>query len=618
MKILFISPELTMSDYYAGKRFLEVCKAEVENYILGCIYIQKETQIPSIISTLDSLTLIVMFNNKDNNYSDAINKLIVKAKNQNSVIRLIAMDRKERKPIELVSESQSFDVWEQLRLRKLDEGCLNSIALLFARKIVSIALPTMYSENCLLFISHRRLDGEEIAAKLCDKFDVQAKTIKNLRDVVNVEVGQEAQNVIDTALSKSDVLIFLHTNKSGNSKWIEKEIRFALLNNIPIIWIQIDNADINTLSIKPGDKPHFSYNSQDFDDESKLTKIVDDILKISFELIMAHSNDIYDQINTFKDFCANKNLEFIEEDKTQMIYNLQLSRKGYCYPQRKINQYIQYFGRRHNDLDLNKLTEFLYSKKHEDYKLYDSVVLLSNNVKMQNVNDEIIEENCDDFYYNWEKYVTEIQSKYDDEIVISGAFPECDEIYKQSLTDAVNLFSKEILKSGFTLVFGAHPTFQNIIFDIGQKIRPKDYKQAVRMYISKFFENKYKLSDLIINATVCETKNIESDLLKSLTEMRTNMIGRSNVKALICMGGIIRENNVLQGIDEEIKIAKANNIPVFLIGSVGGRSSQLAAEYKASGKWSELNNASVELNELLTYALDYRKLIYKIIEYINL
>lgn len=74
----------------------------------------------------------------------------------------------------------------------------------------------------------------------------------------------------------------------------------------------------------------------------------------------------------------------------------------------------------------------------------------------------------------------------------------------------------------------------------------------------------------------------------------------------------------MQGIDEEIKIAKANNIPVFLIGSVGGRSSQLAAEYKASGKWSELNNASVELNELLTYALDYRKLIYKIIEYINL
>lgn len=328
------------------------------------------------------------------------------------------------------------------------------------------------------------------------------------------------------------------------------------MNNIPIIWIQIDNADINTLSIKPGDKPHFSYNSQDFDDESKLTKIVDDILKISFELIMAHSNDIYDQINTFKDFCANKNLEFIEEDKTQMIYNLQLSRKGYCYPQRKINQYIQYFGRRHNDLDLNKLTEFLYSKKHEDYKLYDSVVLLSNNVKMQNVNDEIIEENCDDFYYNWEKYVTEIQSKYDDEIVISGAFPECDEIYKQSLTDAVNLFSKEILKSGFTLVFGAHPTFQNIIFDIGQKIRPKDYKQAVRMYISKFFENKYKLSDLIINATVCETKNIESDLLKSLTEMRTNMIGRSNVKALICMGGIIRENNVCKVLMKKLKLPK--------------------------------------------------------------
>ncbi|NYC53006.1 hypothetical protein DE171_005543 [Clostridium beijerinckii] len=69
---------------------------------------------------------------------------------------------------------------------------------------------------------------------------------------------------------------------------------------------------------------------------------------------------------------------------------------------------------------------------------------------------------------------------------------------------------------------------------------------------------------------------------------------------------------------KKLKLPKLIIYQFFLIGSVGGRSSQLAAEYKASGKWSELNNASVELNELLTYALDYRKLIYKIIEYINL
>ena len=475
----------------------------------------------------------------------------------------------------------------------------------------------MYNENCLLFVSHKRLDGEEIAAKLCDKLCVQAKTTKNFRDVVNIEVGEEAQKVIETALGKSDVLIFLHTNMSGVSEWIEKEIRFALLNNIPIIWVQIDNANVELLPVRPGDKPHFSYNSQDFDDEIKLTRIVDDILEKSFELVMAHSNDIYDQINTFKDFCATKNLKLIEEDKTQMIYKLESPRKGYYYPQRKMDHYIQYFGRRHNDSDLNKFTEFLEGKKYEEYQLYDSAVLLSNNVKMFHTNKEITEENCDDFYYYWKEYLEEIKSKYDNEIIISGAFPECDEIYKQSLTDAVNLFSKEILKSGFTLVFGAHPTFKNIFFDIAKKIRPKDYKKALRMYISKFFKNEYDLHDLMKNAMVCEIENVELDLLKSLTQMRNEMINRANVSALICLGGKIREGDTSQGIDEEIKIARSRNIPVFLIGSVGGRSSQLAAEYKASGKWCELNNASEELNELFMYDFDYRKLIRKVISILD-
>ena len=612
MKILFVSPELTMRDSNYAKTFLEVCKSEVETYILDCVIIKNEIQIPAAISELHGLKLLILFNNKDNNYSDNIKKLIAKAKDQDSIIWLIAMDREARKPLELVSESQSFDVWEELRLRKLDDGCLYTIALLFGRKIVSIVLPTMYNENCLLFVSHKRLDGEEIAAKLCDKLCVQSKITKNFRDVVNIEVGEEAQKGIETALAKSDVFIFLHTSMSGFSEWIEKEIRFALLNNIPIIWVQIDNANVDALPVRPGDKPNFSYNSQDFDNESKLTEIVDEILQKSFQLIMACSNEIYDQINTFRDFCNNKNLDFVEENKTEMIYNFQSPRKGYNYPQRKINNYIQYFGRRYNDSDLDKLTEFLKCKKYEDNQLYDSAVMLSNNVKMQYINKGIIEENCDDFYYNWKEYVAEIESKYDDEIVISGAFPECDEIYKQALTDAMNLFSKEILKSGFTLSFGAHPTFQNIIFDIGKKIRPKDYQKAIRMYISKWFEGKYNLLDLMKNAMVCETEIVEGDLLKSLTKMRMGMISRANVKALICLGGKIREDDTSQGIDEEIKIARTNDIPVFLIGSVGGRSSQLAAEYKASGKWHELNSASAELNELLTYNFDYRKLINKV------
>lgn len=617
MKVLFVSPEMTMKDFDLANMFLKECKSEVDNYILSCNVIKSELHIKASINTLDSETLIVMFNNKDNYYSHEINELIKRAKEKTSIIWLIAMDRELRKPIKLVQASQSFDVWEQLRIRKLDDGCLKTIALLFARKIISTVLPTLYNENCLLFVSHRRVDGEQLAAKLCDKLDVQAKKSNNFRDVVNVEVGEEAQNVIDTALSKSDVLIFLHTHKSAESKWIEKEIRFALLNNIPIIWVQIDNANINALPVKPGDKPHLFYKSKDFDDENKLIRIVDIILQKSFELIMAHSNDIYDCINTFKDFCIAQNLEFIEEDRTKMIYNIKSIRKGFCYPQREINQFIQYFGRRYKAFDIDNFIEHLNSKKYNDIELYDTGILLSNNLKIQHENKGIIEENCDDFYYNWERYVNGLKFNYDNEIVISGAFPECEEIYKQALTDAVNLFSKEILKSGYTLVFGAHPTFQNIIFDIGKKIRPEDYQKTIKMYISKYFKDKYILDDLIKNASIYEMENVDGDLLRSLTELRFKMINRSNVRALICLGGKIRQGDTIQGIDEEIKIARENNIPVFLIGSVGGRSSQLAAEYKVTGNWNELNNVATELNELLMYDLDYRKLINKIICALN-
>ena len=38
-----------------------------------------------------------------------------------------------------------------------------------------------------------------------------------------------------------------------------------------------------------------------------------------------------------------------------------------------------------------------------------------------------------------------------------------------------------------------------------------------------------------------ETENVDKNLLKSLINMRENMINRKSVKALICLGGVIRE-----------------------------------------------------------------------------
>lgn len=65
--------------------------------------------------------------------------------------------------------------------------------------------------------------------------------------------------------------------------------------------------------------------------------------------------------------------------------------------------------------------------------------------------------------------------------------------------------------------------------------------------------------------------------------MRQNMIQRKNVKALVCLGGKIKNNKKEEGIREEIELAREMNIPVFVVGSVGGCSSEVALEYKCTG-----------------------------------
>ncbi len=617
MKVLFISPKITMDEYDKADVFLKVCRIEVENYILETSVVSKLSQLSTVVNDLNKDMLIVIFNNNEDNYSNQIKEFIETAKYKEIGIWPVAINEKCRTPMCNLGVEQSYDVWEQLRLRNLDVNYLETVAKIFARKIISRLLPTLYSDNSLLFLSHRRLDGEEITATLCDQLNIQATNYKNFRDVVNVEVGQEAQEVIDSALSQSDILVFIHTEKSGESKWIEKELIYAVLNSIPIIWLRIDNADISKLRICPCHKPHIECCSDDFNDRDKLINIVDEILNKSFELIMLNSNNVFDRINSIKGLLETSNLKLIEEDKRFMIYNLTLPRKGYMYPQRNINQYIQCFGRRYKPEDIEIIKKYLESKIVNDYRPYDSAVLLSDKVKVRRDNDHIIEENYEDFYCNCQKYINQNNISYDSEIIISGAFPECDEIYKQSLYDAVNIFSKEIIKNGFTLTFGAHPTFQNIIFEIAKKFRPNDYSKAIKMFISKFFKNSYNIFDLKANATVTETNESDGDLIKSLTEMRIKMINRSTVKALVCLGGVIRNGDNTKGIDEEIKIARTNNIPVYLIGSVGGRSSQLASEYRSTGEWIKLNEESNEFNEELALNLDYRYLANKVIDVIK-
>ena len=557
-------------------------------------------------------SLIIVFNehamNEDKDSSCI--QFLLKAMEKKIEIWPVAIDRDSRKPLGIISKKQSYYVWEQLRSRKLDEQYIKTIAKVFSRKIIARTFPTCYCETGEIFLSHRRIDGEEITAQIYDKMIVQAKETTPFRDVVNVKVGDEAQEVIDREMEKSDIFVFIHTPAAGESNWILKELRFALLRNIPILWVQIDNFDIDALKLKPSDKPHLTYQLKDFETEESITHIVDEILQKAFELIMDRSNQVLGYIETIENVLGAQ-LEVINQEK--MIYHISAVRKGYHYPQRNIEQYYQIFGRTPTLDDAKKL------KTELSLMEADSLAIITNRVVSCSVRENVVFDAIQDFCYHWNKYMAEEREKEKRmEIVISGAFPEGDEIYKQSLTDALVLFAKVIIRGGYQLTFGAHPTFQELFFDIAKEIAPKEYKNRLNMYISKCFlqdsDDWSKEYNDKCNMFVTEKKE---NRLSSLTEMRKVMIQRDEVKAVICLGGKIKKNKEEEGIREEIALAREKGIPVFVVGSVGGCSSVVAKEYEING-FEDLNNATEELNLMFMKDIDYFGMAQNMLNYLEM
>ncbi len=610
MKVFIIAPKLTVENYSSIEAFHKELVLQLSEYGVEYCVVNSKNMVRSK-NNISENSLIIIYNDYKENgcVADEVRELIKTAIERKAEIWPVAADRSTRIPGKIISNKQSYDIWEQLRCRNLDEQYLPTIAKIFSRKIIAKAFPTCYCEEGEVFLSHKRVDGEEITAKIYDKMLIQARESNPFRDVINVKVGDEAQAQIDEEMESSDVFVFIHTTQSADSEWVVKELRFALLRQIPILWIQIDEADIKKLKIKPSDAPHLKYRTEDFYDDEKLTKIVDEILQKSFELIMDRSNQMLGYIDLLNNMFGDRQKTV---DENNMIYSVSMERKQYHYPQRNIEQKYQIFGRTPTLADAQELNE-----KHNDSSI-DSVVILTNRIVSYSVRNNVVFDNIQDFCYHWNRYITETQKGSNGmEIIVSGAFPDSDEIFKQSLTDALILFAKTIIRNGYEVTFGAHPTFQELFYEVAKEIEPQNYKKKVNMYISEYFlvsgseqEAEYREK---FNLFISEKRE---DLGQSLREMRKQMIQRKKVKALVCLGGKIKENKKDEGIREEIELAQEMNIPVFVVGSVGGCSSKVALEYK-SQEWSGLNNAPMELNQEFLEGIDYFSMAQEMINYLG-
>lgn len=99
----------------------------------------------------------------------------------------------------------------------------------------------------------------------------------------------------------------------------------------------------------------------------------------------------------------------------------------------------------------------------------------------------------------------------------------------------------------------------------------------------------------------------ETDKFMKIVEEQLNEYG-IEFQIITCLGGKIKKNKEEEGIREEIELARAYDIPVFIVGTVGGCSAEVAIEYQKSG-WKNLNDASDEINEEFLNSIDYFGLV---------
>lgn len=611
MAVVFFSPSITKMDKNdKAMLFYKECLSILGGYIFDIIDISNENKLNSLIAQVPNTNdIIIFFNSYAENYQNIFLNLLEQYANANCRIWPIAMEKKPeiRKPPKEVSKYQSFDYAAICENRSPLMNNYRAIAQLLSRKIIAQSLSPLYQDEVLYFISHKRSDGEELAAKLSDQLRLMRSGRKTFRDVVDVEVGDDAQEEIDKNLAVSDVVIFLQTEEAKESAYIIKELSYAIVNDIPVLWIQIDNASYDGLAFRPGEGPVLKYERKEFENAERLIEITDEIDEKCFELIMNSSNQAYSYINYLNNI---KEIKLTGDQNSVMAYTVEYHEetKDRHRSGDRID-YIQCFGRNPKKKDIDALYERLLgkaSKVNEDREVF----LLSNHGKydMNLTQDKIMEENYEDYIINLEKILGKHRGKKNKRIILSGAFPDGDKIYQVSLTEAVLIYAREIIKNGYTLVFGAHPTFQNLIFEIG-KLYADEIKDAIEMHMSREYEKDNDMERISSLCTLVLSDNLE--------QMRDRMICENKAEVLICLGGKIKEDKSLQGVDQEIELAKKAGIPVALVGTVGGRSSEYAYEMLLSKRWDELNPWGTELNEEFFYNMTHRVMINKLLSIIE-
>ncbi len=606
-----LAPSLSAVDQQAATTLLGAAEAEWED-----IQRSRVTE-----GSLDSCRPhpgdgVVFFNPPRDEHADAVEMLLSEAAHAGAVILPIAMSAEHRRPPGAAGELQSFDVVDHLRRRELSDEQLPIIGAAFAREARGATMPTFARSRLRIFLCHRRSDGETPTAQLGDALLVRHEHV--FRDLINIQVGERAQEEIELHLSGADVLVFLDTPDAGESWWVTHELEAALGRNIPVVWVQLESTNIERarLAVKPAAEPHLPIADGELS-HVQAGALADEILRVASRLGAQHGRTTTQAFRRLKAWATANGAEVEQLDARQQIFQLRhppITTR--TYPLRPASDVLQLFGRAPDESDRASLEQFLAERgmgpHDQQCRAFDAAILLDPTGTGQQVLGEwSVTEHPDRFLAYLAPPKPAESGAPPPRLLLLGAFPTGD-YARDQLTPAVHATATTWFRLGGSIVCGGHPTFVPLLVNAAAAILGGDVaRERLIVYQSEWFAAPAQMQELAEQATVVGTPARESREA-SLTVMREAMVADGEAACALAIGGRTDEQGThTPGIDEEIELTRAHGTPVYLLGAPGGQAA-LRAERAGTEvePWSSLgNDLTAAGNELLADTDEYEHAI---------
>lgn len=175
-------------------------------------------------------------------------------------------------------------------------------------------------------------------------------------------------------------------------------------------------------------------------------------------------------------------------------------------------------------------------------------------------------------------------------VLLSGSIPDRQDWTEPGLDRAILEFARDltalVLKHGGRMVHGCHPSLTPVLLAQARRfLRPEAASERLTLVMSQLWARSAppeQLAELQRHSLFVVTPSVGDGDARdamtrnlSLTVLRKALVDHADV--VVAVGGRMHRGRFTDGIEEELDLARAQGLPCFLIGALGGKTEELAS-----------------------------------------